>query len=56
MLEQKSLMHGLGLDLGCGLGLQSKEMKRRGYNVFGMDMAYNLLSHARGAGFDSCQW
>jgi SAM-dependent methyltransferase/uncharacterized membrane protein YbhN (UPF0104 family) len=52
MLEQKSLMHGLGLDLGCGLGLQSKEMKRRGYNVFGMDMAYNLLSHAKDSGFD----
>jgi SAM-dependent methyltransferase len=51
-LKQKSLMHGLGLDLGCGLGLQSQEMKRRGYNVFGMDMAYNLLSHAKGSGFD----
>ena len=52
ILEHKSLMQGQGLDLGCGLGLQSTEMKRRGYKVFGMDMAYNLLAYARRTGFD----
>ena len=52
ILEHKSLVQGQGLDLGCGLGLQSTEMKRRGYKVFGMDMAYNLLAYARRTGFD----
>ena len=28
---------GVGLDLGCGLGLQTAEMRRRGYNVIGLD-------------------
>ena len=52
MLEKKSLSDGVGLDLGCGLGLQCQEMKKRGYTVFGMDMAYNLLAYARNGGAD----
>lgn len=41
---------GLGLDLGCGLGLQTAEMRRRGYRVVGIDPSSELLHHgvARG--------
>lgn len=36
----------LGLDLGCGLGLQCVELRRRGYRVIGVDAAHQLLRHA----------
>lgn len=34
---------GLGLDLGCGLGLQTAELRRRGYRVVGLDPSVGLL-------------
>ena len=33
----------LGLDLGCGLGLQCRMLRQRGYRVFGVDPALGLL-------------
>ena len=35
---------GTGLDLGCGLGLQAAELRRRGYNVIGLDPSAGLLA------------
>jgi SAM-dependent methyltransferase len=35
---------GLGLDLGCGLGIQMAELARRGYGVVGMDPSVGLLA------------
>lgn len=34
---------GIGLDLGCGLGLQTGEMRRRGYRVLGLEPSVGLL-------------
>jgi len=42
---------GLGLDLGCGLGIQTAEMRRRGYHVIGLDASCGLLAAGR-ARFD----
>ena len=47
MLVQQGLQEGIGLDLGCGPGFHCQEMNRRGYTVFGIDIAYDLLTHAR---------
>ncbi|HEX9562764.1 MAG TPA: lysylphosphatidylglycerol synthase domain-containing protein [Gemmatimonadaceae bacterium] len=41
---------GLGLDLGCGLGLQCEEMGRRGYRVVGVDPSSGLLRHGPSRG------
>jgi SAM-dependent methyltransferase len=38
---------GRGLDLGCGLALQTAEMRRRGYDVFGVEPAFGLLAQRR---------
>jgi SAM-dependent methyltransferase len=39
----------LGLDLGCGLGAQAQELRKRGWRVVGVDPALDLL-RAGGAG------
>jgi SAM-dependent methyltransferase/uncharacterized membrane protein YbhN (UPF0104 family) len=39
-----------GLDLGCGLGSQCLALARRGYRVFGMDVARKLAAQAHEAG------
>lgn len=41
---------GTGVDLGCGLGLQTREMRRRGYHVVGLEPAVELLRHRRDPG------
>jgi len=41
---------GLGLDLGCGLGQQVQELRRRGYRVLGADASRGLLRSAQRAG------
>lgn len=41
---------GKGLDLGCGLGSQCLALARRGYTVYGMEIATNLAAQARRAG------
>lgn len=41
---------GTGVDLGCGLGLQTREMRRRGYRVVGLEPAVELLRHRRDPG------
>ena len=45
-----SARHGIGLDLGCGLGLQITEMEERGFSVVGVDAAHNLLREATSRG------
>jgi SAM-dependent methyltransferase len=40
----------LGLDLGCGLGLQVSAMKERGYDVVGLDPSWGLLAVGRARG------
>lgn len=51
MLQESLLASGIpngqGLDLGCGLGLQILEMVKYGYSIVGVDLALNLLHHAR---------
>ncbi|MDX2260721.1 MAG: lysylphosphatidylglycerol synthase domain-containing protein [Gemmatimonadales bacterium] len=36
---------GRGIDLGCGLGLQTAEIRRRGYDVIGVEPSVGLLRH-----------
>jgi SAM-dependent methyltransferase/uncharacterized membrane protein YbhN (UPF0104 family) len=40
----------VGLDLGCGLGLQVAAMKERGYHVVGIDPSWGLLAVGRARG------
>jgi SAM-dependent methyltransferase/uncharacterized membrane protein YbhN (UPF0104 family) len=35
---------GIGLDLGCGLGLQTSALRQRGYEVIGLDPSVGLLA------------
>jgi SAM-dependent methyltransferase len=44
---------GTGLDLGCGLGLQSRALRERGYRVIGIDPAHGLLRRAKADGTPS---
>ncbi|MEP7343696.1 MAG: lysylphosphatidylglycerol synthase domain-containing protein [Gemmatimonadaceae bacterium] len=41
---------GIGVDLGCGLGLQTAEMRRRGFNVVGLEPSVGLLQQKRAGG------
>ncbi len=41
---------GLGLDLGCGLGLQGQAMGKLGYRIVGIDPSLELLRHGRREG------
>jgi len=38
---------GIGIDLGCGLGLQTAEMRRRGFEVVGVEPSVGLLMQRR---------
>lgn len=38
---------GIGVDFGCGLGLQTAEMRRLGYRVIGLEPAVELLRRRR---------
>jgi SAM-dependent methyltransferase/uncharacterized membrane protein YbhN (UPF0104 family) len=38
---------GTGIDLGCGLGLQTAEMRRRGFAVVGLEPSVGLLTQHR---------
>jgi ubiquinone/menaquinone biosynthesis C-methylase UbiE/uncharacterized membrane protein YbhN (UPF0104 family) len=41
---------GIGLDIGCGLGIQCSEMIKRGYQVIGLDPAFGLVRQGKLAG------
>jgi SAM-dependent methyltransferase len=41
---------GIGLDLGCGLGLQVAAMRERGFHVVGIDPSWGLLAEGRARG------
>jgi SAM-dependent methyltransferase/uncharacterized membrane protein YbhN (UPF0104 family) len=41
---------GIGLDLGCGLGLQGQAMTQLGFRLVGVDPAHNLLLHGKRQG------
>lgn len=43
-LPQPPAAAGLGLDLGCGLGLQTAELRKRGFRVIGLDPSVGLLA------------
>ena len=38
---------GLSLDLACGTGSLTIELKKNGVDVYGIDASYDMLSHAR---------
>ncbi len=38
---------GLSLDLACGTGSLTVELKKNGVDVYGVDASYDMLSHAR---------
>ncbi|MCC6432044.1 MAG: flippase-like domain-containing protein [Gemmatimonadaceae bacterium] len=46
-LEAERYRTGTGLDLGCGLGIQTTEMRRRGFNVIGLEPSVGLLRQRR---------
>jgi len=46
-LRESGERAGVGLDLGCGLGMQRRALLSRGYRVVGLDAAHGLLKHAR---------
>lgn len=37
---------GLSLDLACGTGSLTVELKKRGVDIYGVDASYDMLSHA----------
>ncbi|MBV6521941.1 MAG: hypothetical protein MNPFHGCM_02085 [Gemmatimonadaceae bacterium] len=41
---------GIGVDLGCGLGIQTAEMRRRGFQVVGLEPSVGLLMQNRAGG------
>lgn len=41
---------GVGVDLGCGLGIQTAEMRKRGYHVIGLEPSVGLLQQKRAGG------
>jgi len=41
---------GIGLDLGCGVGAQSRAIAAKGYTVIGVDAARRLLREAKRSG------
>jgi SAM-dependent methyltransferase len=41
---------GIGVDLGCGLGIQTAEMRRRGFSVIGLEPSVGLLQQKRAGG------
>lgn len=41
---------GVGIDLGCGLGIQTAEMRRRGFAVIGVEPSVGLLQQKRAGG------
>lgn len=43
-LKQTNLQEPL-LSVGCGSGVFEGELKNRGYDVYGIDLSFNLLSH-----------
>jgi SAM-dependent methyltransferase len=43
-LPQPPAAAGIGLDLGCGLGLQTSSLRKRGYEVVGLDPSVGLLA------------
>lgn len=45
---------GLTLDLGCGRGLWSREMKKRGLDVIGLDLSVRRLKMCKKEGNNDC--
>ncbi len=43
---------GLTLDLACGTGTLTVELKRRGVDIFGIDGSYDMLSQAMDKAYD----
>jgi SAM-dependent methyltransferase len=46
-LERRGLERGLVVDLGCGSGILSNLVSRRGYGVLGIDLSEPMLALAR---------
>lgn len=44
---------GLSLDLACGTGSLTVELKKRGVDVYGVDASYDMLSHAREKAYEN---
>ncbi len=44
---------GLSLDLACGTGSLTVELKKRGVDIYGVDASYEMLSYAREKAVDN---
>jgi SAM-dependent methyltransferase len=51
-IRSEGISGSLGLDLGCGVGLQAAAMKEQGYQVLGLDLARELLRVASDNGVE----
>ena len=49
ILEEYGIRDGLVLDLGCGTGRMTRLLRRRGYDMIGVDLSEEMLEIAREA-------
>ena len=49
ILEEYGIRDGLVLDLGCGTGRMTRLLRRRGYDMIGVDLSGEMLEIAREA-------
>jgi SAM-dependent methyltransferase len=47
ILRQYGIEKGLVLELGCGTGAMTRRMASKGYDMIGVDVSEEMLSHAR---------
>ncbi len=45
-LKEHGIADGLVLDLGCGTGVMTERLARRGYDMIGVDLSYEMLQKA----------
>ncbi len=53
LLKKHKHNPGLVLDLACGTGTLTVELKRRGVDIYGVDMSYEMLSKAQQKAYEN---